>query len=168
MPVPWWWILMVLAGAAAAAWLVYRPVAVAARRSRLARARKGFHRQREWLEAKFLSLAAAHQVRADSPRWTDCDFDNAVCYVRRRSTGELSAFVAITVALEGVGHPASSVGDLIGNLRAGTAIFRFDKDHWETEGRLLLNLSPGEALRRYGDDLDLVGQESAERRAKAN
>ncbi|MGA2616823.1 MAG: hypothetical protein ABSF26_04380 [Thermoguttaceae bacterium] len=165
MPVPWWWILVGLAGGAAA-WLVWRPLAVAAGRSRLARARKGFHKQREWLEAKFLSLAAAHQVRVDSPRWTDCEFDDAVCYVRRRSTGELSAFVAITVALEGVSHPASSPGDLIGNLRAGTAIFRFDRDHWETEGRLLLNLSPGEALRRYHDDLDLVGQESAERPAK--
>ena len=127
--------------------------------SRLSQAKRNFHRQRERLEAKFIQLAST-QAKPDSPRWADCEFDDAVAYVRHRSTGELSAFVAVTVALQGV-HDAAAVStaDLIGNLRAGTAVFRFDRDHWETDGRAILNLSPSEAIRFYQDNLEVVAQE---------
>ena len=30
------------------------------------------------------------------------------------------------------------------NLRAATAVFRFDRNHWETDGRAIFNLSPAE------------------------
>jgi hypothetical protein len=49
------------------------------------------------------------------------------------------------------------------NLRAGTAVFRLDRDRWETEGRVILNLSPSEAIRTYQHDLEVVGREAAER-----
>ena len=48
---------------------------------------------------------------------------------------------------------------MVGNLRAGTAIFRFDHTHWETEGRAILNLSPAEAIRLYQHDLEMVDQD---------
>ena len=79
-------------------------------------------------------------------------------------TGELSAFVAVTVALEGIGHLTTSATDLMSNLQAGTAVFRFDKDHWVTDGRVILNLSPDEAIRFYQNDLEMVGQEMADGR----
>ena len=156
----WWLIPVGLAAVAAALFVLWRPLRQATSEARLARARAGFHREREWLEAKFIRRAVAH-TKPEAPRWADCDFDDSVAYVRDRTTGELSAFVAVTVALEGVSHSSASASDLIGNLRAGTAIFRFDKDHWETEGRVLLNLSPTEAIRFYQNDLEMVGQELA-------
>ena len=79
--------------------------------------------------------------------------------MRHRTTGELSAFVEVTVALEGIGHTTTSATDLMSNLQAGTAVFRFDKNRWVTDGRVILNLSPNEAIRFYQDDLEMVGRE---------
>ena len=103
------------------------------------------------------------QGKADAPRWSNCEFDDAVSYVRHRTTGELSAFVAVTVALEGISHLTTSATDLMSNLQAGTAVFRFDKDHWVTDGRVIHNLSPNEAIRFYQNDWEMVGQEMADR-----
>ncbi len=123
-------------------------------------ARKEFHKQREWLEVKFISLAPS-QGKPDARRWSNCEFDDDVSYLRHRTTGELSAFVAVTVALEGIGLTTTSATNLMSNLQAGTAVFRFEKDRWVTDGRVILNLSPDEAIRFYQNDLEMVGQEMA-------
>ena len=162
MPEVAWWLLALVTAMTGIAILLWRPAQRAAREARLTTAKRNFHRQRERLEARFIQLAAA-QAKADAPRWMDCDFDDAVAYVRNRATGELSAFVAVTVAMESLSDPLThSASDLIGNLRAGTAVFRFDRDHWETDGRAILNLSPNEAIRFYQHDLEVVGQELAQ------
>src|SRR5208283_2612204 len=122
MPEPYVWIPVACALVAVVVLLLWRPCRDAARDARLAQARKEFHKQREWLEVKFISLAGA-QGKADVPRWSNCEFDDAVCYVRHRTTGELSAFVEVTMALEGIGHMVTSATDLMSNLQAGTAVF---------------------------------------------
>src|SRR5208282_3585320 len=106
---------------------------------------------------------AGVQGKADAPRWSNCEFDDAVSYVRHRTTGELFAYVAVTVALEGIGPLNTSASDLISNLQAGTAVFRFDNARWVTDGRVIHNLSPNEAIRFYHNDLEMVGQEMADR-----
>ncbi len=157
------WLVLLGVGALMAAYvLVWRPVQTALREARFARARKCFHVQRERLEAKFVQLASAN-AKPDSPRWVDCDFEDDVAYVRDRSTGELSAFVGVTVAMNEFDGPLTGFGDLVGNLRAGTAVFRFDRNHWETDGKAILNLSPAEAIRYYQDLLEMVDQELAPR-----
>ena len=158
MPESWWIIPIGLVVVALVAAVCWRPVRRAAREARFVQARKGFHKQREWLEVRFLQLADAH-AKPESPKWAGCEFDDPVSYVRQRSTGELSAFVAVTLALESVSKSSGSATDLIGNLRVGTAVFRFDKDHWATDGRVILNLSPSEAIRFYQNDFEMVGQE---------
>ena len=162
MPEPWWWIPFACAMFAVVVLLLWRPCQAAAREARFAQARKVFHKQREWLEVKFISLAPS-QGKPDAQRWSNCEFDDAVSYVRHRGTGELSAFVAVTVALESISQTTASTTDLMSNLQAGTAVFRFDKDHWVTDGRVILNLSPSEAIRVYQNDLEMVGQEMADR-----
>ena len=97
------------------------------------------------------------------PRWSNCEFDDSVSYVRHRVTGELRAFVAVTVALEDLTHLGSSTTELMSNVQAGTAVFRLDKDRWVTDGQVILNLSPNEAIRFYKGDLEMVGQEMAGR-----
>ena len=84
-----------------------------------------------------------------------------MAYVRNRATGELAAFVAVTIGSEGAELGLSGDAEAVGNLRAGTAIFRFDRDHWETDGKALLNLSPTEAVRLYQNHLEMVEQELA-------
>ena len=107
-------------------------------------------------------LAAAHAT-PDAPQWTDCTFDDDVAYVRSRTTGKLSAFVAVTIASENVSGAAANTSDAVGNLQAGTAVFRFDLDHWETDGRAILNLSPSEAVQHFRNDLEFVAEEFAHR-----
>ena len=155
-----WWILIPAAAMLAAFVLIWRPVRAASREARFAQARRDFHAQRERLEMKFIYLAGAH-ARSRALHWADCEFDDDVAYVRNRSTGELSAFVAVTVATDDLDDPAAGMGGLVGNLRAGTAVFRFDRSHWETDGRAILNLSPTEAIRFYQNDLEMVDQEFA-------
>lgn len=116
----------------------------------LRREKRSFHIEREHLEAKFLKLASLH-VNADLPRWVDCDFEDDVAYVRSRSTGELSALVAVTLTAED--------GEDDRDCQTGTAVFRLDRDHWETDGRAILNLSPAEAVQFYRDDLEIVEEE---------
>jgi hypothetical protein len=157
-----WWVPIAAGAILAVAGYFLFPGRGASRAARLTRAKQRFHAQREWLEAKFVQLAAA-QSKPETHRWLDCTFDDDVAYVRNRTTGELSAFVAMTVAAEECDSSARGSADAVGNLQAGTAVFRFDRDHWETDGRAILNLSTGEAIRYYHADLEIVGEELAHR-----
>ena len=162
MPAAWFWIPIGCAVVAVVILLMWHPFQAAAREARLGQARKEFHKQREWLEVKFITLAGS-QTKPDAPRWSNCEFDDAVSYVRQRATGELKAFVAVTVALEGISHLSMSTTDLMSNLQAGTAVFRFEKERWVTDGQVILNFSPNEAIRFYQSDLEMVAQELADR-----
>lgn len=135
--------------------LIWSPIRAAVRNARFADARREFHLRREWMEAKFIKRAAA-TAKSDTFRWVECEFDNDVSYVRNRSTGELAAFVAITVGLED-----SEEHRRTDRYQAGTAVFRFLHHHWDTEGVALLNLTPSEAVRYYQDNLEIVAHELA-------
>ncbi|MEX2026006.1 MAG: hypothetical protein WEH44_01875, partial [Pirellulaceae bacterium] len=52
----------------------------------LTRARKLFHLRREWLEARFFTLAAS-SGKPGGLEWADCDFDDPVSFARDRHTG---------------------------------------------------------------------------------
>ncbi len=149
-----WWIILIVGTIAAILLFAWRSVHATLREARFAKVRRNFHGQREHLEAKFIRLASARS-KSRFPRWEDCDFDDDVAYVRNRTTGELCAFVEVTVATAG------SVEAPFGSLRAGTAVFRFDRTRWETDGKAFLNLSPTEAIRVFQNDLEMVEQELA-------
>jgi hypothetical protein len=157
-----WWIPAGVGALVAVAAYLWLPRWTASRTARLSQAKRRFHVQRERLEAKFIQLASA-RGKPEAHRWLDCTFADDVAYVRNRATGELSAFVAMTIAAEESGNSSRRSADAVGNLQAGTAVFRFDRDHWETDGRAILNLSPGEAIRYYHADLEIVGEELAHR-----
>lgn len=148
----------ILAVGAGLTWLFL----VLGRRNWFARARRDFHRQRERLEVKFVQLGLMN-TKSHVPRWTDCEFDDDVAYARSRSTGELCAFVAVTIEMQGFEEGLARGGDAVGHLRAATAVFRFDGDHWETDGRAIFNKSPTEAIHFYQRDLEMVGKEVAVR-----
>jgi hypothetical protein len=155
-----WLLFVVVIALLALGILLWRPKRKPSRTLPLLRAKQRFHMQRERLEAKFIQLAAAH-VRPGAPRWADCSFDDDVAYVRNRTTGELSAFVAVTIAATKSQSIPFGSSEAVGNLQAGTAVFRFDRDHWVTDGRAILNLSPVEAVHRFGDDLEIVSEDFA-------
>jgi hypothetical protein len=158
-----WWPLIIAAAAVALGFFAWHSRRKAMKPTPFVQAKQRFHAQRVRLEAKFIQLAAAH-ASPDAPQWTDCTFDDDVAYVRSRATGELSAFVAVTIAAEDTDAAARGMSDAVGNLQAGTAVFRFDHDHWETDGRAILNLSPSEAVQRFRNDLEVVAEEFAHHR----
>ena len=157
-----WWIpaAVILVAVVCVAALVWRPLRSRIRENRLARARRDFHRQRERLEAKFLSLAA----RSGKPRgldWVRCDFEDDVIYARHRQSGELSAFVGVTIGFEAIAGGGMEEVEAVGNLRAATAVFRVERGLWATDGRAIFNLTPSEAVSFYQDNLELVAEELA-------
>ncbi len=146
--------LLLLAGAVAS----WRPFFSARRETRFAIVRRDFHRQRERLEAKFVSLG---HVGGSGPHWTDCDFDDDVAYARSRASGQLSALVAVTIEMDAMDDPSFLPDSLYRDLRDATAIFHFDGDRWDTDGRAIFNLTPAQAIDFYQPDLEMVAQELA-------
>ncbi len=161
--VVWSLVALAVAGLAVAAALVGRLKRLrrnALPRPPLAIIKRRFHAQRERLEAKFVQLAA-NSADAETRRWAGCSFADDVAYVRSRATGELAAFVAVTVTPEEAESAGYVVPDPNRTFQAGTAIFRFDRDHWETDGRAIRNLSPAEAVRQYRSEFEVVSHEVA-------
>ncbi|HEX3998609.1 MAG TPA: hypothetical protein VHX65_08680 [Pirellulales bacterium] len=142
---------------------VWRPLRAAHRERQLARARREFHRQREYLEARFIQRAAACG-KPRGLRWADCNFEDDVTYARDRRSGQLSAFVAVTIGFEAIEGGGMEDNENVANLRAATAVFNYDRRRWWTEGRSIQNLNPTEAVQFYQANLELVAQESAPER----
>ena len=155
LPEPWQWItaagiVLAVVGVAVALYFRKRP-----RRSTVERARKLFHLRREWLEARFISLAA----NSGKPRgleWVDCDFEDAVSFARDRNNGNLRALVGITVRFRAIEGGGMEDNPNVANLRAASAVFLFDDDEWSTDGRVLFNLNPAQAIHHYRQELEVV------------
>ncbi len=155
----WWWWLVIGVGVAGLALLV---LALPALR-RLAREAEGKHahqlfvRQREHLEARFLTAAAA----TGKPRglvWKECDWERRVELARESGTGRLAALVGVTIRFEAV--PGSDMEGLpaVGNLRNASAVFFFDGGRWRTAGRAIFNLNPDEALAHFRNQYERLSE----------
>ena len=142
--------------------VLWRPLLTSWRENRFTEACRDFHRYRERLEAKFMILGMTED-RAAEDRWSDCRFDDDVAYARSRASGELSAFVAVTIHLDGPSDPQFVESDLGASSCEATAVFRFDGRHWDTEGRAIFNLTPTEAIHFFERDLEMLGQELTHR-----
>ena len=46
--------------------------------------------------------------------------------------------------------------EAVGNLRSATAVFAHRRGAWTTEGRVVFNLEPNEALEHFSESLLLV------------
>src|SRR5690242_1326989 len=145
----WWW--LVIGGAAALAVLAvlaWRPLVRLAREAEVQHARRLFAGQREHLEARFLSAAAA-TGKPRGLRWKGCEWDSRFELARERSTGRLAALVGVTIQFEAV--PGSDMEGLpaVGNLRNASAVFFFDRGRWHTVGRAVFNMNPDEAIAHF-------------------
>lgn len=154
----WIGVVAAIVAALAVTSALWRPLRAARREARLARARQQFKLQRERLEARFFSLAAS-SGKPRGLRWVDCDFDNLVTYARDRKSGQLSAFVGVTISFEAIEGGLMEGVEAVGNLRAATAVFIYGQQGWETQGRVMFNLNPSEAIAYYVSLVELVGNE---------
>jgi hypothetical protein len=121
----------------------------------LIQARQTFFRRREWLEARFVTLAS----QSGKPRgleWVNCDFDSEVRFARDRDTGNLRALVGVTISFRAIEGGGMEDVEAVSNLRAATAVFLFENQQWTTIGRVLFNVNPDEAIARYQHELETV------------
>jgi hypothetical protein len=124
-------------------------------REEIRRARDLFFLRREWLEARFLTVAEESGIPRGLVR-SDCDFENEVTFARDRQNRQLRALVGVTISFEAVEGGGMEDVEAVGNLRAATAVFRFGHGEWQTDGRAVFNLNPDETIRHFGHELELV------------
>jgi hypothetical protein len=114
----------------------------------VSRARRALERQRPALHQELFHRATA-SGRPRGLRWKSCDFDASAVLARDQVSGQILAFVGVTISFEAVaGGPMEDV-EAVGNLRAGTAVFTYARGKWASDGRVLFNLDPQDAMRRY-------------------
>lgn len=143
--------LLVVAGLAAGWWIARRKP----RRASIERARRLFHLQRERAEHRFFVLAA----QSGKPRgleWVECEFDDGVSFARDRHSGRLRALVGVTIRFKAVEGGGMEDNPNVGNLRAASAVFHLDGDDWSSDGRVLFNLNPAQAIEHYRQELEVV------------
>ena len=95
----------------------------------LDQARRWFHQRREWLEARFMTLASA----SGKPRgllWVDCDFEDPVSFARDRASGQLRALVGVTIRFRAAEGGGMEDNPNVANLRAATAVFYLNNGLW--------------------------------------
>ena len=122
---------------------------------RLKDARDLFHLRREWLEARFVTLASS----SGKPRglaWSNVEFDDDVTMARDVRSGNLTAFVGVTISFEAIEGGGMEDVEAVGNLRAATAVFRTEHGEWATDGLVLFNLNPDEAIERFRHEVEMV------------
>lgn len=153
----WWlWLgvasLILITGFTVAAWLRTR---IRTRRIPLEQAKRLFHLRREWLEARFFTIASM----SGKPRglsWVDCEFEDDVSFARDRGSGQLRAFVGVTIRFAAIDGGGMEGNENVGRLRAATAVFLLDGDQWVTQGRAIFNLSPVQAIAHFREELEVV------------
>lgn len=120
-------------------------------------ARRRFHQRREWLEARFLSLAG----QSGKPRglkWLDCDFEDQVAFARERRTGRLRALVGVTIQFEAIPGGGMEEVSAVADRKAATVVFRLDGPEWDVDDRPLFNLNPAQTIQHYQHELEVVDQ----------
>ena len=118
-------------------------------------ARSSFHRRREWLEARFLTLAA-QSGKPRGLRWADCEFANDVAFARDRKTRRFRALVAVSIQFEAIAGGDMEHVEAVGNRKAATVVFRLDGLEWEVDGRALFNLNPAQTIEQFHHELEVV------------
>jgi hypothetical protein len=124
-------------------------------RPSLDEARRQFQQRREYLEARFFTLAAS-SGKPRGLRWVECEWESPVTYARDRRSGQLAAFVAITIRFEAIEGSDMEGLPAVGNLRTASAVFFHDRGEWLASGRALFNLEPAQAIHHFGGQYELI------------
>jgi hypothetical protein len=121
-----------------ATWAVLRrPVSQIVEDVRVEHARTMFHRNREHLEARFVSTVEQSDPD-DSERWERARWDDEVLWARDRHTHHLLALTCVEFEFEPF--------ELSFGREHATAIFEFHDGHWWAQGKRVDEMRPEEAI----------------------
>ncbi|WP_428303578.1 hypothetical protein [Lacipirellula sp.] len=107
------------------------------------------------LAQRFLE-AASLSGKPRGLRWTGCELQGAPLFAVDTATGELVALVAATVSFAAIEGGGMEEVEAVGNLRSATATFVYRRHAWGTDGRVIFNLEPAEALAKFAGALRAV------------
>jgi hypothetical protein len=154
-PTPWWAaievVVAVLAGFAGR-WLWHLGRAV-----QVERARELFRLQHERFEQMLLS-AAAQTGKPRGLTWVGCEIAGDAILARDRQTRGIVAFVPVVVRFEPVAGSDMEEVPAAREPRPATAVFTFEKGHWRTDGRVVFNHTPEQAVAAFGGQFAVLGQ----------
>ena len=112
------------------------------------RARELFRLQKERFEQIFLKAAAGTGLPRGL-RWVSCTFAGELLLGREPRRKQMIGLIPATIQFEAIeggdmeGLPAA------GEARSATAVFMFERGNWTTNGRVIFNLTPEQALQQF-------------------
>lgn len=118
------------------------------------RAHELFLLQEEWLEARFVALTRSMLANGEE-EIVDSEFDPPALFARDRTTGQLVAFLDVTVRF-GSEPTAAPDAPVPGSSRQGTAVFHYRHGQWGTNGRILFDMTALDALVHFAHDYDEI------------
>jgi hypothetical protein len=151
----WLWLLPVALLIGIVLVFVWRPLRSWGKEVQVERARELFMLQRERLEAKFVTAAAA-TGKPRGLRWKDCAFEKEVELARERQSGQLVALVPVTIRFEAIEGSDMEGLPAVGNLRNASAVFFFQRGQWLTVGKAVFNLNPVEVIQHFNNRYERV------------
>ena len=132
-------------------WLVGRRHA-----GRFESARALFHTQRQSLEKAFFQTAS-NTGKPRGLRWKACQWNDEIEWLRDKQTDQMMALVGVTISFEAIEGGDMEGIAAVGNLRNATAVFFVQGGAWQTSGRVVFNLNPGEAVAHFQAGYERVG-----------
>lgn len=113
------------------------------------RARELFRLQHERYEEQLVA-AAAETGKPRGLRWVGCRIIGDAVLARELGTRRIFAFVPVVIMFEPVEGSDMEENPAATEPRPASAVFTFSRGEWITEGRIVFNLDPHQALGRFG------------------
>jgi hypothetical protein len=152
-PTLWYWLIPLSLALVVVLFFTWR----VARKPDLRQVRELFRQQRPQLQAQFFQAAAA-SGKPRGLRWKECQWDDALEWVRDRQSGQLLVLAGVTIAFEAIEGGEMEGIAAVGNLRIASAVFFFQDGRWQTAGRTIFNLSPAEAVAHFQQGYERVAE----------
>ena len=119
------------------------------------RARELFRLQHERFEAALLEAAAA-TGKPRGLRWVGCTITGDAVLARDATTRGIVGLVPVDIRFEPEEGSDMEANPAAREPRPATAVFTFVAGHWQTDGRVVFNLSPYEAVAHFKDTLAIL------------
>jgi hypothetical protein len=111
-----------------------------------------FAEQRPALAATLLEAAA----KTGKPRglsWEKCELGDDHVFAIDRTTDDLYALVGATISFAAIPGGGMEDVEAVGNLRYATAVFVHRDGSWSSDGQVVFNLEPSQAVEHFAESL---------------
>lgn len=103
--------------------------------------------------ATTLLEAAAKTGKPRGLSWEKCKLGDDHVFAVDRTTGDLYALVEATISFAAIPGGGMEDVEAVGNLRYATAVFVHRDGNWSSDGQVVFNLEPAQALERFAESL---------------